>query len=108
MSTATTVRFGRPAAPAYTIASLLLPSSSSASPTSTYTRGAVSPRPEGPWASSPCATPTPIGSPCPSDPLAISTPGTSDRSGWYPSGDDAEPKPVSHDSGKKPLAASTA
>src|ERR1700750_1398006 len=82
LATATTVRFGRPTAPAYTIASLLLPSSSSASPTSTYTRGAGSPRPRSPRASSPCATPTPIGRPCPSDPLAISTPGTSERSGW--------------------------
>src|SRR4029077_11308620 len=108
LSTATTVRLGRPTAPAYTIASLLLPSSSSASPTSTYTRGAVSPRPGNPRASSPCATPTPIGSPCPSDPLAISTPGTSERSGGYPSRDSAEPKPASHDSGKNSLAASTA
>src|SRR4029077_1131664 len=74
LSTATTVRLGRPTAPASTIASLLLPSSSSASPTSTYTRGAVSSRPGRPRASSPCATPTPIGRPCPSDPLAISTP----------------------------------
>src|SRR5690349_8277529 len=103
LSTATTVRLGSPAAPAYTIASLLLPSSSSASPTSTYTRGTLRP-----CASSPCATPTPRGRPCPSDPLEISTPGTSEWSGWYPSGDETEPKSGSHVSGMNSLAASTA
>src|SRR6185437_17013141 len=103
LSTAPTVRLGSPAAPAYTIASLLLPSSSSASPTSTYTRGAARP-----CASSPCASPTAIGSPCPSDPLEISTPGTSARSGWYPSCDETEPKSGIHVSGMNSLAASTA
>ena len=57
LSTATTVRFGSPAAPAYTMASLLLPSSSSASPTRTNTRGARPPTAGSPRAISPCASP---------------------------------------------------
>ena len=74
------VRLARPVAPAYAIASWLDPSSSSASPSRTYTRGLVRP-----WARRPSAVPTASARPCPSEPEPISTPGTSSRSGWWPS-----------------------
>src|SRR5712692_4307944 len=66
------------------------------------------PRRHKPAGDQPVRDADPSGRPCPSDPLAISTPGLRLRSGWYPSREEAEPNCASHDSGMNPLAASTA
>ena len=76
LSITISVRFSRRAEPACRIASQFEPSFSSASPVRTNTRCSSRLR-----ARSAYATPTAIGSPCPSEPVEASTPGTRLRSG---------------------------
>ena len=102
LSITTTVRCSSPKRPAIAIASWLLPSSNSPSPISTTTRAVR------PSARSPSAVPTPSGSPWPSDPLLISTPGTSTRSGCRPSGEPSRVQASSASGSMKPFAESTA
>jgi hypothetical protein len=103
LSITTTVSMSSRAVAAYGMPSKLLPSSSSPSPISTTTRGR-----RRPWARSASAVPTAIGSPWPSDPLEISTPGIRVRSGCMPSGESNVPKVGSTAGSRNPRAARTA
>ena len=86
----------QPSAPASSIASGLLPSSSSASPTSTTTRESM------PCARRPSAVPTASGSPWPSEPLEISTPGTRPGPGGGPAASRTSPSRPASPRGRSP------
>ncbi len=103
LSITTVVSWSILARPAYWMASALLPSSSSASPTRTTTCGVGRP-----VSRSPSAVPTANPKPWPSEPELISTPGTSVPSGWNPSGESNAPNPSRSVGVRNPCAASTA